>query len=56
MKKFIEGFWAVFDKDIQSEGFTLYEKMTFGIIVPCALVFICAMVEMLKSLVMQPQI
>lgn len=56
MKKFMKGFWAVFDKDIQSEGFTLYEKMLFGIIVPGALVFICAMVDILKSLVMQPQI
>ena len=52
MKKFIEGFWAVFDKDIQSEGFTLYEKMTFGIIVPGLFVAICVALEMISSRVL----
>ena len=47
MKKFIEDFWAVFDKDIQSEGFTLYEKMTFGIIVPTLFAAVCLAVEMI---------
>jgi Na+-translocating ferredoxin:NAD+ oxidoreductase RnfE subunit len=49
MKKFMQDFWAVFDKDIQSEGFTLYEKMLFGIIVPGAFVAICVLVDMVKS-------
>lgn len=49
MKKFMQGFWGVFDKDIQSEGFTLYEKMTFGIIVPALFVAICVVVDMIGS-------
>lgn len=49
MKKFMQDFWAVFEKDIQSEGFTLYERMTFGIIVPALFVAVCVAVEMIGS-------
>lgn len=49
MKKIMQDFWNVFDKDIQSEGFTLYEKMTFGIIVPALFVAVCVAVEIIGS-------
>lgn len=49
MKKFMQDFWAVFDKDIQSEGFTVYERMTFGIIVPALFVAVCVTVELIGS-------
>ena len=52
MKKFMQGFWGVFDKDIQSDGFTLYEKALFGIIVPGILVALLIIHDMIQAALM----
>jgi hypothetical protein len=49
MKKFMQGFWAVFDKDIQSEGFTLHEWLTFGIIVPGLFIALLVLWDMIQA-------
>ena len=41
-----------YEKDIMKDGFTLYERMTFGIIVPALFIAVCVAVEMIGSRVL----